>query len=496
LATRTGGSPDFGVNSGDPRFMYIGEQNGAIRILDFNQANPVSATNFLSLDSVLGADSNGNRVLVDDTGLGERGLVGSAFSPDFNNPGTAGYRKFYTFTSETLASAGANPFIFRNPLEPTASGNNNSNDPVQSGIPNGYNCQSVIREWTVNDPNANGLLTVNTSLPSRVVMRIAKPGRFHNGGGITFGGDGYMYIPLGDGGGGPSNGGNDGGNNSLDNGHTNPGNPDSPGAWTGQGNAQDRRVVYGKILRIKPTIDTTDGNLTTTLSANGQYRIPNSNPFTTAATDPNGNFVDEIYAYGFRNPFRISFDKADPSKLYAADVGQDRNSFSHEEIDSIVSGGNYGWVAKSGTSANTNEAGYTTSIPLIDPIAQYDTTQIGTGGLAAIGGFVYRGSLIPGLNGKYVFADLDKGDGTGGRLLYTDPSEPALTVFDLNISGAVQKPAGAVLIHGVAQDANGEIYFLFDNGQVMELVPEPATWALALIGAAVIGWQIRHQQQA
>ncbi len=271
LTTKAGGSPDFGVNSGDPRFMYIGEQNGTIRILDFNQANPVSATNLLNIDSVLGADSNGNRVLVDDTGLGERGLIGAAFSPNFNNPGTAGYRKFYTFTSETLASGTPN---FFNPLEPTASGNSNSNDPVQSGIPNGYNCQSVIREWTVNDPNANGLLTINTSVASRVVLRIAKPGRFHNGGGITFGGDGYLYIPLGDGGGGPSNGGNDGGNNTLDNGHTNPGNPDIAGAWTGQGNAQDRRVVYGKILRIKPTTDTSDGNSTTTLTPTVSIAFP------------------------------------------------------------------------------------------------------------------------------------------------------------------------------------------------------------------------------
>ncbi len=130
---------------------------------------------------------------------------------------------------------------------------------------------------------------------------------------------------------------------------------------------------------------------------------------------------------------------------------------------------------------------------MIDPIAEYQTTNNGTGGLAAIGGFVYRGSLLPGLYGKYVFGDLDKGDGTGGRLLYTDLSDPALTVFDLNITGAVQKPAGAVLIHGVAQDANGEIYFLFDNGQIMQLVPEPATWMLALMGAAVLGLQMRRR---
>jgi glucose/arabinose dehydrogenase len=490
LTPQSAGAPDFGINSGDPRFMYIGEQNGSVRILDFNQPNPLLGTSFLNIDSILGADTNGNRVLVDDTNTGERGLLGAAFHPGFSNPASPGFRKFYTFTSETLASS--NQITdFRHETE-DATGNSNSGDPVQVGIPNGYNCQSVIREWTVNAPDANGVMTVDTTPASRrVVMRIAKPGRFHNGGGITFGGDGYMYIPLGDGGGGPSNGGNDGGNNSLNNGHTNPGNPDSPGAWTGQGNAQDRLNPYGKILRIKPT---TDADANTNPSGNGQYRVPKSNPFTLDTNPSNpAAFVDEIYAYGFRNPFRISFDKANPNKLYAADVGQDRNTFSREELDLITSGGgDYGWVAKSGDQANTNETSYSTSIPLTDPIKEYPTTQLGSGGLAIIGGFVYRGVLVPELNGKYVFADLDKGDGTGGRLLYADLTNAALNVMDINTTGAVVKPNGQN-IHGVAQDANGEIYFLFGNGQVMELVPEPSSAAIGAIGALIFAARRRKR---
>src|SRR3954467_5812649 len=85
LATASGGAPDFGANSGDPRFLYIGEQNGKIRTLDFSQGTPLLASSFLDVDAALGT-LGGNPILLDDTGLGERGLVGAAFHPDFNNP--------------------------------------------------------------------------------------------------------------------------------------------------------------------------------------------------------------------------------------------------------------------------------------------------------------------------------------------------------------------------------------------------------------------------
>ncbi len=470
------GGPTFGVHSGDPRFLYVGQQNGAIRIFDFSQPTPLQATNFLNIDAALGAG-----ILLDDTNIGERGLLGAAFHPDFNNAGNpAGYRKFYTFTSENAPPT---------PPPPRATLPPNFAHQSENFTPNHY---SVVREWTANLPDAGGLTTINPSVASRIVMQIAKPGQFHNGGGLAFGPDGYLYITTGDGG--VRNDGDASG--STTDGHTNVNNPDTPGGYAGHGNAQDRRNVYGKILRIKPTLDEDTNTIANTV--NGGWRVPKDNPFTADANAASpvagwqANWVDEVYAYGFRNPFRLSFDTA-TGDLYSADVGQDRNSSAREEVNRIVSGGNYGWIIRAGTGPTQFNYATPAGVTLIDPIAQYRTLAnnagtnpaqpAGSGGLAAIGGFVYHGNAVPALEGTYVFADLNRGEGSGGRLLYTDVTGAGLNpVFDLAITGSPQKPAG-VFVHGVAEDARGDIYYLFGNGQVMKLVPEPSSAALAAVAA-------------
>ena len=150
-------------------------------------------------------------------------------------------------------------------------------------------------------------------------------------------------------------------------------------------------------------------------SKNGRYGIPKDNPFL--GKDPR---VDEIYLYGLRNPFRFSFDSL-TGDILIADVGQ----HDIEEINIGVAGGNYGWNQKEGTFffvANGNERGYATDRPLsvseglIDPIAEYDHDE----GIAIVGGFVYRGTKIPALEGRYVFGDFALTFNNDGRLFYLD----------------------------------------------------------------------------
>lgn len=174
----------------------------------------------------------------------------------------------------------------------------------------------------------------------------------HNGGQTTFGPDGYLYLALGDGGsaGDPFN------------------------------SAQNRNTLLGKILRI-------DVNTT---SAGRNYGIPADNPYAGNAQ----GWKEEIYTLGMRNPWRFSFD-AVTGWLWCADVGQG----NWEEIDILQRGGNYGWKCYEGThSYDTTEC----SDVYINPVYEYDHAG---GNCSVTGGFVYRGSTVPELYGKYVYAD-------------------------------------------------------------------------------------------
>ena len=201
--------------------------------------------------------------------------------------------------------------------------------------------------------------------------------------------------------------------------------------------------MLGKILRIDPRGSN---------SANGQYGIPTDNPFVGREGD------DEIFAYGFRNPFRMSFDSR-TGELYAADVGQN----DIEEVNIVTRGGNYGWPIKEGTflfDMNGVDEGFTTvdspgaPAGLIDPIAQYDHDE----GVSVTGGFVYRGRQVRDLRGTYVFGDFTASfAGPQGRLFHVDRDGELAELIPAN------GPVG-MFVTGFGQDRRGELYVMGQQG--------------------------------
>jgi glucose/arabinose dehydrogenase len=243
----------------------------------------------------------------------------------------------------------------------------------------------------------------------RLVLFQRQPYANHNGGGLEFGPDGYLYVGLGDGGSG--------------------GDPHR--------NGQSLRTLLAKILRIDPRP-----------SGGRPYGIPRDNPFVGRA-----GARPEIWAFGLRNPWRFSFDR-ETGDLWIGDVGQN----AWEEIDRQPAGSrggeNYGWNVYEGTHLFVaNPAVKRSAVTM--PVYQYGH---GHGECAVTGGYVYRGSAIPALRGAYVFADFCLGElmalrTVGGRIqaFRLGPTLPSLSSF--------------------GQDANGELYALSLNGELDRIVP-------------------------
>ncbi len=391
--------------------LYVGDQDGILWNVDL-------ATGAKSVFLDVSGQVVPLGIFGQDT-FDERGLLGFAFAPDYDESGL-----LYTYTSEPFDAQVPGDF---------------------STMPDGVdpNHQAVISEWQVNNPgDANAAVDMGSL---RVLMRIDQPQFNHDGGAVTFGPDGMLYVALGD-----------GGNADDQDTGTDPfGVP-----VTGHGcigNSQDLETILGTVIRIDPL-----GNN----SGNGNYGIPGSNPFV------GGNTVDEIYAFGLRNPFRMSFDM-DSGDLIVADVGQNHL----EEIDVVESGDNLGWNlmegsfrfvrngASSGYAANTD--GFDTS-GLVGPIAEYDHDE----GIAIIGGFVYRGAALPTFDGRYIFGEFAPTFQSDGRLFYLD-GDDTMMEFDL-AGGAVNRS-----VLGFGQDAAGEVYVLGnstgvpfgDTGEVYRIDP-------------------------
>lgn len=416
---------------GDPARMFVLDQLGQVRTIDIGTLLPAP---FLDVTP---------RLVTPRPGFDERGLLGLAFHPQFATPGTPGFGKLYTYTSEPFV-AGAADFTVPIPADRT------------------FDHQSVVAEWQVSAGNP---LAVNPA-SRRELMRFDQPQFNHNAGALAFSpDDGLLYIAVGDGGGRDDSDGEPSGG-TITVGH-------GPG-----GNGQNVNSILGKVLRIDPQ----GAN-----SANGKYGVPADNPFVGQ------NGIDEIWAYGLRNPFRMSFDKqaANPAQLLIADVGQN----ALEELNIGVKGGNFGWNVKEGTflfDSNGANPGFVSAnspgLPagMIDPVLQYDHDE----GLSIIGGYVYRGTAIPELAGKYVFGDFQRPTGTAGRLFYADLATGEIRELQIGLD---DRSLG-LFLKGFGLDAQGEIYAMLTdsrgpsgNGSVMRLVavPEPGAAAGAMLIASL-----------
>ncbi len=307
--------------------------------------------------------------------------------------------------------------------------------PLREGLsPNEWDHTTYISEFTVSadDPNQ-----ANPD-SERVLLAMDKPGYNYEAGHLAFGPDGYLYIATGD-------------------------SVHKPAEEAGKF-AQDTFSLLGKILRI---------DVNRIADASQAYMVPPDNPFVAAGGRP------EVFAYGFRNPYRFSFDVSDESKsprLFVADVGQ----AMMEEVSLVAGGGNYGWPIREGITC-FNAQYWSQPLwscqtkGLIDPVIAYAHENDLS---AIIGGVVYRGKTLPDLNGGYIFGDWGRGN---GHLFVANP--PALgtglwKITEIQVEVPDQSGMGQLL--GIGQGENGELYLLTkapgigpagDSGKVYKVLP-------------------------
>jgi glucose/arabinose dehydrogenase len=330
--------------------------------------------------------------------------------------------------------------------------------PLRDDAPAHWNYTRRISEFTVSadDPN------VADPASERLLLAVDWPSRKHNGGSLAFGPNGFLYIALGDGGG--AHGVSE---EVLYEAYEMPPTSDFWDTF-----AQDINSLYGKILRI----DVDQGY--------PGYAIPPSNPFV----GKDGR--DEIYAWGFRNPFRITFDPAGTQALFVSAVAETL----WESIYLVNQPGNYGWALKEASHCfdrrtplappescpHYDAHGY----PLLDPIIEYANMSIeqegveveGEGlGTAIIGGYLYRGEAIPELYGKFVFGDWSADFMQPSGQLFVATPPPTFGAL-WTIEPLIQLETR---IQSMGQDGDGELYLLTNEeigplgntGQVYRVIP-------------------------
>ena len=356
---------------GNAARWYVVQKTGQVRVFD-NTANVATSRVFIDVSSRLNSDPS--------SATDERGLLGMAFHPNY--PTDPRIYLYYTGTDTTLGLV------------------------------------DRVSEFRTQDGG-------NTAAPGSelVLLNVDDPETNHNGGNIAFGPDGFLYIGIGDGGGGN----------------------DQHGSI---GNSQLFTTLLGKMLRLDVA--------NSTMAA--PYAIPPSNMFATNARCTGGTGAancPEIFAYGFRNPWRWSFDRGS-GQLWLNDVGQG----ALEEVDLVTLGGNYGWRCFEGDT-DTGMACGTNKASAKPPVAQYGRSA----GFSTTGGFVYRGSSIPNLNGRYVFGDF----GTGNLWHIARDTAPTRT-----LTGTEALSTG-LQISSFGQDTDGEMYLVNLGGTLHKIVPGTGT---------------------
>ncbi len=315
--------------------------------------------------------------------------------------------------------------------------------PLRSESPQNWDHTSHISEFrlSLTDPDKADPES------ERIILAVDEPQANHNAGQITFGPDGYLYVALGDGG------------RANDTGTGHP----------PMGNGQDTSTLLGSILRID--VDGAE-----------PYGIPPDNPFVGK------DGQDEIFAYGLRNPFRISFDIGGSHELFVGDVGQQL----WEEVNIVTGGDNFGWNIREGAGCfDPSKAGQPdeqcpdVSISgdfLTNPIIAYRNSRNNGAGTAVIGGFIYRGNAVPLLQGAYVFGDFTVSrNAPDGRLFIArrPPVSGANWPFEELSINTTENGRINTFLRSFGQDINGELYVLTadtpgpagNTGKIFKVVP-------------------------
>ncbi|BFG26747.1 hypothetical protein CerSpe_130210 [Prunus speciosa] len=398
-------------------WMATVPEEGSGEMLVIDKSNP-----FLDLTDEVYADT-------------EFGMMGLAFHPNYVQNG----RFFASFNCDKVKW-------------PECSGRCSCNsdvgcDPSKLGSDNGAQpCQyhSIIAEFTANGTTSQpSSVTSVKPLEVRRIFTMGLPFTSHHAGQILFGPkDGFLYFMMGDGGsiGDPYN------------------------------FSQNKKSLLGKIMRLD--IDNLPSAMTITdLGLWGNYSIPGDNPFSE-----DKELQPEIWALGFRNPWRCSFDIERPSYFLCADVGQDQ----YEEVDIITKGGNYGWRIYEGPSPYNppkSPGGNTsaTSINPIFPVMGYNHSDVNKaeGSASITGGYFYRSTTDPCMHGRYLYADLFAGGIWTG--IETPEDSGNFTSTKIPVSCALDSPiqcsaeAGSSLpalgfIFSFGQDNRKDIFILASSG--------------------------------